>query len=327
MVNHPANPDGKTTLQDILTVTLNPALDISTYAKNIRPGPKLRCSTPAVDAGGGGLNVSRAVAYLGGHSRALAAIGGGVGLRLASLLQHEGIDLIPFHIDSETRESLSITDRTDGQQFRFVLPGPTWEPGRVEQVQATIAQLIDDPTLLVVSGSNPPGVSPDFIGTLGDHLTGRDCRIIADVSGPALRWLRDNPCGLHLLRMDAAEAEGLSAEPLNSRSETADFATHLVQNNVADIVVIARGADGSIMSDGQCRHHCDCEVSTVRSKVGAGDSFVAGMVLALAQGADTPQALRHGVAAASAAVITEATELCRHKDVLRLLDQCELSEL
>ena len=314
-------------VQEILTVTLNPALDLSTYADNIRPGPKLRCDAPVTDAGGGGLNVSRAIAYLGGTSRALAAIGGAVGLKLASILQHEGIDLIPFHIDSETRQSLSVTDRGSSDQYRFVLPGPEWSANRIEEVRDLIQSVLDGPTFVVVSGSNPPGVPPTFIADLKKYLAPDNVHLVADVSGEPLRSLVDEPCGLHMLRMDAAESATLAERSLPDISATAEFASRLVRDGVAEIVVIARGAEGSVMVDADGGHHCCCEVSTVRSKVGAGDSFVAGMVLALAQGADRATALRHGVAAASATVLTEATELCKPEDVLRLLDQCDLATL
>ncbi len=314
-------------MQDILTVTLNPALDLSTYTAHIRPGPKLRCETPVTDAGGGGLNVSRAIAYLGGGSRALAAIGGAVGLKLASILQHEGIDLVPFHIDSETRQSLSVTDRENGAQYRFVLPGPEWRTERVREVRDLICASLAGPSIVVISGSNPPGVPPTFIADLKKQLPTSDVRLAADVSGETLQALVDEPCGLFMLRMDAAESAGLAGHPLPDIAATATFARDLVERGVAELVVVARGAEGSVMVDRAGAHHCCCEVDEVRSKVGAGDSFVAGMVLALAQGADRPTALRHGVAAASATVLTDATELCRPADVLRLLDRCELAPL
>lgn len=314
-------------MQEILTVTLNPALDLSTYADNIRPGPKLRCDAPVTDAGGGGLNVSRAIAYLGGTSRALAAIGGAVGLKLASILQHEGIELVPFHIDSETRQSLSVTDRENGDQYRFVLPGPDWSATRVKEVHELICAALSGPSIVVVSGSNPPGVPPSFLADLKGRFSAKDVRLVADVSGETLQALVDGPCGLFMLRMDAAESVTLAGKPLPKISDTAKFAGELVSAGVAELVVIARGAEGSVMVYGQGAYHCCCKVDEVRSKVGAGDSFVAGMVLALAQGGDMPTALKHGVAAASATVLTEATELCKPDDVLRLLDQCEMTTL
>ena len=78
-------------MTDIFTITLNPALDISTAVDQVRPGPKLRCDAPQADPGGGGINVSRAIRRLGGDSLAFVALGGATGQRLASLLTAEGL--------------------------------------------------------------------------------------------------------------------------------------------------------------------------------------------------------------------------------------------
>ena len=108
----------------IITVTLNPTVDLSTAAPDVVPGIKLRCSAPLVDPGGGGINVSRAIKLLGGRSTALVAIGGASGARLLELLTQEGIATIGFQGPGETRLSLSVTDAGTSDQYRFVLPGP-----------------------------------------------------------------------------------------------------------------------------------------------------------------------------------------------------------
>lgn len=118
--------------QDIVTVTLNPALDLATYASDIRPGPKLRCSAPRVDPGGGGINVSRAIRTLGGDSLPLVALDGPTGQTLHDLMVAEGIAPHRLAAPGDTRHNLSVTDRKTGHQFRFVLPGPEWQPAHTE---------------------------------------------------------------------------------------------------------------------------------------------------------------------------------------------------
>ena len=78
----------------ILTVTLNPALDVATSAEAVVPELKLRCEAPQVDPGGGGINVSRAIARMGGRSTALVALGGGTGARLCDLMRAEGLAML-----------------------------------------------------------------------------------------------------------------------------------------------------------------------------------------------------------------------------------------
>lgn len=147
---------------DILTVTLNPTIDLSTSVPHVVAGPKLRCTMPDVDPGGGGTNVSRAIKILGGNSRALVAVGGPTGDRLLTLLNTQGIGTVALRGPGETRQSLAVTDRGTGEQFRFVLPGPEWHPTDVAHALAAIAAAARDGGLVVLSGSQPPGVPEDF---------------------------------------------------------------------------------------------------------------------------------------------------------------------
>ncbi len=314
-------------MPQIVTLTLNPALDLSTHTAHVEPGPKMRCAAPQVDPGGGGVNVSRAIRTLGGKSLAVLALGGATGKRLGDLLDHEGITTCRFELGDETRSSLAVTENETGDQYRFVLPGPVWSAEQENDFLALVARLLRAGQTLVLSGSMPDGVGTDFPARLGDLGASIGARLAVDVSGPAQRALADDPHGVWLLRMDGSEARELSGRPLATAQESADFAQELVARDVAEIVAIGRGADGSVLASKRGRWHCRCDVSDVRSKVGAGDSFTAALVLAFVNGEDEAEALRHGVASASAAVLTEATELCHADDVNRLLGQAVLQPI
>ncbi|MEO5615307.1 MAG: PfkB family carbohydrate kinase, partial [Cypionkella sp.] len=131
--------------------------------------------------------------------------------------------------------------------------------------------------------------------------------------------------GLFVLRMDGEEAESIAGHTLETRVQSADFASDLVKRGVAKRVIVARGADGSVMAETGRRVFAKAAKVQVVSTVGAGDSFVAGFVLSLARGVDSALALAYGSASASAAVTTDATQLCRLQDVERLLPDCEIS--
>ncbi|WP_101341551.1 1-phosphofructokinase family hexose kinase [Cereibacter azotoformans] len=306
----------------ILTLTLNPAIDLAADVPQVLPGIKLRCTEPRVDPGGGGLNVSRAIRILGGQSTAFVALGGNVGGRLAALIAAAGIEIVAFAGPGETRESLTVTETGTGQQFRFMLPGARWSPARVEAALARIDRAVPKGGMVVLSGSLPPGVPADF-PALVSNLLGQRARLLVDTSGAPLAHLAAGGVpDLDILRMDDSEAASLAGRPLDSVAETADFASALVARGVAGCVIIARGADGSVLADARGRWHSRSEPVEVVSAVGAGDTFVGAFVLALARGAQPETALAHGVAAAAAAVITEATELCHPEDVERLLPSC-----
>lgn len=311
----------------ILTVTLNPALDLATSAFDIRPGPKLRCDAPRVDPGGGGINVSRVIERLGGDSTAFVALGGATGNRLAQALARESIRAKVHPSPGETRESLSVTDRGTRKQYRFVLPGPIWSHTEGEAAISAVAAATQEGSYVVLSGSLPPGLSHDIPARISRAIASRSGRLILDTSGPALSMAAQSDIPAHVLRMDAEEAEALAHSHLKARADSADFAQSLVRQGAARIVIIARGADGSVLATADERMFVAAAEVPVVSKVGAGDSFVAAFTLALSQDRPLDSALQEGMAAASAAVMTEATDLCRLEDVQRLVERCPISRL
>lgn len=318
---------GGTQQAPILTVTLNPALDLSTAADDVRPDLKLRCDKPMVDPGGGGINVSRAIKIMGGRSTAMVALGGATGSRIAEMLKADGLSLVRLTAPGETRQSLAVTDRSTGGQYRFVLPGPEWHTTHVADMMSAITEAARAGGWVVVSGSNPPGVAPGFEQMLTVRLTGGRARLMVDTSGEALRALAGSSIPVDVLRMDSHEAEALADRPLPLRSDSAGFAAGLVKDGAARAVIVARGADGSVIAGPDGAWHAEAARVPVVSAVGAGDSFVAGFVLAVARDWPVSEALALGAAAASAAVMTPATELCHAQDVNRFFAERVVTRL
>lgn len=316
------------TQKTTVTVTLNPALDRTASAPDIRPGPKLRCSLPQIDPGGGGINVSRAIAILGGQSTALAALGGPTGQAFSALLNDAGFELVSFPAPGDTRDSFTVMDEETAEQFRFVLPGPIWSAAQADELLAGITNAVPDGALVVLSGSQPPGIKPDFPIRLATNLRAKNVHLIVDTSGPALEKLAlHKEAGLAMLRLNNREAAAFARRDLPDHAAVADFAARLVGDGVANCVVLATGADGSILVDGHNRLFCNSPPTPVRSKVGAGDSFVGAFTLAMARGASPAECLRQGCAGAAAAVMTDATDLCRAQDVEELLLQCQVRQI
>jgi 6-phosphofructokinase 2 len=316
------------TTAPILTVTLNPALDVSTTTPQIHASGKLRCAAPEMDAGGGGINVARAIGILGGDASAFVALGGFTGDKLLSLLKDEPLVPVVFPIEGDTRQSVAVLEDETAAQYRFVMPGPQWTPQMAETALGEISAHTQAGGYVVLSGSQPPGVPVHFPTDLAALLEAIKARIILDTSGAPLRAAAQiGAARKHVLRLDGAESEMLAGRKITSLDALADFAQSLVSKGMAEAVVLALGPQGSVLAQGSDRWHANTIDVPVRSKVGAGDSFVGAFTLALARGADWPDALVQGAGAASAAVMTEASALCRRADQEALASSATLRRI
>ena len=310
-------------MTDIITVTANPALDLSTDAPAVIPDRKLRCTAPLVHPGGGGVNISRAIANLGGTSRALVAHGGTTGQELVALIQAEGLMPESLGIAHPTRQSISVRDGATGLQYRFMLPGPPWSAQDADRARATILEVATDGALILPSGSLPPGLPPGFFPDLAPALAARGARMILDTSGPALTYAARAGAGLFVLRMDTAEAEELTGRTLSDLDDIAALTSELRAAGAAQIVIVAAGAQGTVIDTGAWRGLTRPPVVVVHSKIGAGDSFMGAFALSLSRGEDPVTACCWGTAAAASAVTTYGTELCRRAEVERFYEQVE----
>jgi 6-phosphofructokinase 2 len=299
----------------ILTLTLNPALDLSTEVDLVEPGRKLRCGPGQYDPGGGGINVSRAIAKLGGQSRALAAAGGMTGEMLKSLLEREGVAAEWFELQEATRLSFVANEQASRKQFRFVLPGPAWTGQDASAFLTLLERMLADadPAIrhLVVSGSVPPGVPDDYHQQIAAVASQFGVRIALDTSGHALQeaaqYERYPP---HIWVMDNNEAVQLAGSPLPDLDALEAFATRLRSQSGANIIVLSLPEGGAVaVSDEKPVRVMPPKVEVV-SKVGAGDSFMAGLTMQYSSGKSLFEACAFAVAAAASAVTTPATDLC-----------------
>lgn len=306
-------------MKKIVTLTVNPTIDKSTRVQEVKSGQKLRCEPPRREPGGGGLNVARAVMRLGGSSTALYAKGGYTGEMLEALLKEEGLTRESIEIEASTRENLIVLEESSGEQFRFGMPGPKFSEGEWRGCLKVIADLDPAPDYLVASGSLAPGMPDDFYGRLAEICADQSTRLVVDTSGPPLRRAVD--AGVFLIKPNATELQELIGEELNDRDRQRDAARDLISRGCCKIVVLSLGAEGALVITSEESKHLPSPKVSVRSAVGAGDSMVAGTVLAMARGMSLMDATRFGVAAGAAAVTTEGTELCRREDVETLFEE------
>ncbi|WP_424929991.1 1-phosphofructokinase family hexose kinase [Amaricoccus tamworthensis] len=308
-------------MTSILTITVNPALDLSTEAPAVVPDRKLRCGPPLVHPGGGGVNVSRAISNLGGTSRMLVAYGGPTGEMLVRELRGEGLEPVSLGIDYDTRQSLTVRDAATGLQYRYMMPGPAWTAEDCETARRTIMDNVREGDLVIPSGSTPPGLPEEFFLSLNTEVKTAGARMILDTSGATLERVAGAGAELFTLRMDLEEARELSDRPLLRIEEVAELARELRAAKAAEIVMIAAGAEGTVITCAEWTGLTRPPFVVPLSKVGAGDSFVGGYALSLTQNADPVEACIQGTASAASAVTTPGTALCLRDDVERFVTQ------
>ncbi|WP_321899217.1 1-phosphofructokinase family hexose kinase [Burkholderia cepacia] len=302
-------------MTEIVTVTLNPAVDVSTSVEHIVDTHKLRCARPRRDPGGGGINVARTVHRLGGDCVALYLAGGPTGDVLTLLLEAEHVPSVRLRIAGETRENVCVTETATGREYRFLMPGPSVTAAEWRDCAARIAALQPTPRYLVLSGSLPPGAPDDLYATLARTAAANGSRVVVDAAGPALRAALD--AGVHLVKPSLDELSALAGEPLDEASACRK-AGELVAQGRADIVALTLGARGAWVVTRERALRLPGRPAAVCSTVGAGDSFVGGMIWALARGVPFDDACRYALAASAASVEHPGTALCTREDVERI---------
>jgi 6-phosphofructokinase 2 len=302
-------------VKPIVTLTINPSIDVSSEADNVVPTRKIRTSTERYDPGGGGINVARVVQQLGGDARALYLAGGLTGLTLDRMVDAIDLPRSTLPIKGTTRISYTVLDRAHMQEYRFVPEGPEITGA---ELQACLALLSDlDMNYLIASGSLPGSAPIDFYGRVARLASERGVKLVLDTSGEPLRAALAE--GVYLVKPNLRELATLAGKPLATDKEKHAAARALITKQQTDIVALSLGAEGAFIIDAAGEYRFEAPSVDIKSAVGAGDSFVAALTLGLAQGRPLQEASALAVAAGSAAVMTAGTELCRRADVERLL--------
>jgi 6-phosphofructokinase 2 len=299
----------------IATLTLNPTVDESASVGQVVPDRKLRLTAPVAEPGGGGLNVARAARELGGTVLAVWTRGGHTGELLEDLLAAEALSSRPVPVRAATRTSLIVLETSTGLQYRFGTPGAPLGDDEVDAVLDAVTSIDPPPQFLVASGSVPQGLDPGFHARLAAAVSPAT-RVVVDTSGEPL--LRALAAGVFLVKPNLRELSTIAGRSLESDLAIEEEAIRLAASGGAEVVLASIGAGGAVLAwSGGCER-IHAPTVPIRSKVGAGDSTVAGVVVALACGLSVREAARYGVAAGSAAVMTPGTQLCRRADVERL---------
>ncbi|MFA6265452.1 MAG: 1-phosphofructokinase family hexose kinase [Pseudolabrys sp.] len=312
-------------MPDIVTITINPAVDIFINVDRVEPTKKMRCSSPKRDPGGGGINVARVAYRLGGDVTAIYPAGGVIGMLLRKLLEREGIDSLvtPSHV--ETRENFTAFEIESGDQYRFVLPGSSLHRAEWEACLDKLTSLDVKPKFVVASGSIPPGVPDDFFARVIREAKRLGARSVVDTSGDALKAALEE--GVCIIKPNVSELSEFTGEMLDNDAARVAACRRLIATGQVEMIALTLGGDGALLVTQDRAWKSKPVAIEAVSAVGAGDSFLGGLIWAMSKGQPPHEAFRVAVAAGSAAVMSPGTELCHSADVERLLPKVQIVDV
>ncbi len=310
----------------ILSLTLNPSLDIATTVARVTNTVKLRCSLEESHPGGGGINVSRIIHNMGGDSIAIFPCGGYTGDRLLELLNREELTTHSFPISTNTRQSFSVHETTTGKDFRFLLPGDLVDQKIGDACLQYISKLKNKPKFVIASGSLPPGLSENFYADVAKLTHSLGSKFILDSSGSAFAKAIQTG-GIYLIKPSLEELEELTGQILSNETLQLSAARKLIQSGKAEIVVLSLGSKGALLITADMALRASGVPVTPVSSVGAGDSIVGAMIWAIDRDFSLDQALRYGIAAATSTILNIHGEMGQMSQIERLIDQIQITHI
>lgn len=284
----------------ILTITPNPAIDQTVHLPALRPDAVNIATHVQHNAGGKGINVASCLADWGIPTAALGLLGQDNAAAFEALFARKGIHDACQRVPGSTRTNIKLIAADTGGTTDINLPGPTVPAAAWQALLDDLNQRVQPGQWVLAAGSLPADLRDTGYAPLLQLLARRNAHIALDTSGSALQHALAGPHPLpDLIKPNRHELEELAGRPLHTTADLLHEARNLHTRGIA-AVAISLGAEGALLSTPQGAWQAAPLPVTPVSTVGAGDAQVAGLLAARHAGLPWPQALRLGVAFATA---------------------------
>ena len=308
----------------IYTVTLNPAMDKTATAPGFALDKVTRITELRQDPGGKGINVSKVIAKLGGTSKALAILGGNTGNAIQAMLAEQGIDVVTFPVDGETRTNLKVIDPVGDTHTDINEPGPAVSAEFLANMLEQLVAMIQPGDIVVFSGSAPAGCGDDVYKVWGEACKAAGAKVFLDADGAKLAaGLEAVP---YLTKPNEIELGAMLGRELDTDEKVAEAARELSAKGIEFVVVSMGGAGALFAKDGRVVRGISPKVP-VGSTVGAGDSVVAALAYAEELGLSLEETVRLSMATGAANVMESGTQAAERSVVDSLIDKIKIVEL
>lgn len=301
----------------IITLTLNPAFDMHCFAKNFEPFHENLAEVTALEAGGKGVNVSRALTFLGVENKALVVLGKENGDSFRRALIDDGIDCICIEVDGRIRENITL--HTDNNpETRISFRGFSADSSLLRRVCDTLDGEIDADIVVTFTGSLPAGVSVAEARKMLVEMKAKGAKIVIDSRSFKLDDIKAvRPWLIKPNEEEIALYSDLKVTDL----ESAATAAAELRKSASENVMISLGGAGAVLACEDGIFSANAPEIEVLSTIGAGDSSIAGFIAAAKSGHSYPDMLRNAIAFGSAACMTEGTRPPEKDSVAKLLEK------
>ena len=288
----------ETAAPDVVTVTLNPAIDLTVAVDGFVVGAVQRAAAATVNCGGKGVNVAGCLADWGARVAATGVLGRSNAGAFAEFFAAKGVADLFVRAAGETRTNVKIADRASGETTDLNLPGLAVSARDFDAVRATLKGCAAPGRPVILAGSLPESMPATAWATLAEDLAEFEARVVLDTSGAPLAAALAGGAPIHAIKPNRAELEALVGRALPTAADLVAAARSLIERGVA-LVVVSLGGDGALFVDRETALAAALPAKSALSSVGAGDAMVAGIVAALIEGAPLDRLARLAVAFAS----------------------------
>lgn len=307
----------------IITVTLNPAFDMHCYAENFQPFHENLATVTACEAGGKGVNISRALLAWKMDSTAVVAVGEENGEGYLRALAADGMDVCAISVAGRIRENITL-HTNNAPETRISFSGFSADDGLLASVEKEIAPLVGEDTILAFAGRNPAGVGLEAVKELLLRMKARGARLVIDSrSFGTADILALSPW---LIKPNEEEIAAYTDLPAANLAEAARAAEALRGKGIEN-VMISLGEKGAVLASADGCFAANAPKIEALSTIGAGDSAIGGFCAAAARGKSSGECLQYAVASGSAACMTVGTRPPRNEDIMALLGQITVGSI